>query len=248
MWVTTEARVTRNQARRRLSIGRAMRELPAVDAAFLAGEISAEHVEVLAAASRQSARAAVGVAAAEPELVRWAKAEPFHRFNREVKEWLVDIDPDGSEKRAGKTREGRRVNLSSSLEGQWFLDGALEPVGGEIVHGVLRGIESELWQADRAAEAARLASPESFEFFMRTPAQRRADALTEMAMRAATAPADGRRPHVVLVGASAFARTCQTAAGTVLTPGALVPWLADAHIERVVFDGPDRVMAVGRRR
>ena len=33
-----------------------------------------------------------------------------------------------------------------------------------------------------------------------------------------------------------------------LTPGSLVPWLGEAEIERVVFDGPSRVIDVGARR
>ena len=32
---------------------------------------------------------------------------------------------------------------------------------------------------------------------------------------------------------------------TVLTPGTLTRWLTDADIERVVFDGPSRVIDVG---
>ena len=36
--------------------------------------------------------------------------------------------------------------------------------------------------------------------------------------------------------------------GTVLTPGALVRWLSEAWVERVVFESPDRVKNVGVRR
>jgi len=42
-------------------------------------------------------------------------------------------------------------------------------------------------------------------------------------------------------------RVCELAGGTVVTPGSLVPWLDDADIERVVFDGPSRVVDVGVR-
>ena len=41
---------------------------------------------------------------------------------------------------------------------------------------------------------------------------------------------------------------CRLASGTVVTPGSLVPWLRDADLERIVFDGPDRVLSVSRRR
>ncbi len=244
VWVTTSARVARRQSRRRLSIGRALRAMPLVEQAFLAGVLTAEHVEVLSAAREQSERAAAAVTGAEPVLVAWAMELVFHRFVGEVKAWLNEVDPDGSEQGADKVRDGRRVHLSQSFEGKWFLDGVLDPVRGEIVKGVLSDIEADLARADRAS-AAQSADP------VRNGEQRRADALVEMATRAATAPKDGRRPaplFTVLVGESTFARVCELASGTVLTPGSLVPHLTESMIERIVFDGRDRVMAVGRQR
>ncbi|HEV2759171.1 MAG TPA: HNH endonuclease signature motif containing protein, partial [Acidimicrobiales bacterium] len=86
----------------------------------------------------------------------------------------------------------------------------------------------------------------------RTARQRRADALVELARRAMATPAGSRLPEPlfsVLVGYETFAgRTCELAGGTVVAPGALVPWLDRAWVERVVFDGPDRVKNVGVRR
>lgn len=65
-------------------------------------------------------------------------------------------------------------------------------------------------------------------------------------------PVAGRMPEplfTVLVGYETFAgRTCELADGTVITPGSLVNWLDQAWVERVVFDGPDRVTNVGVRR
>jgi hypothetical protein len=41
---------------------------------------------------------------------------------------------------------------------------------------------------------------------------------------------------------------CELANGTVVTPGQIVPLLADADIEAILFDGPDRIISVSRRR
>jgi len=41
---------------------------------------------------------------------------------------------------------------------------------------------------------------------------------------------------------------CQLANGTVVTPGSLLSYLDAAWLERVVFDGPRRVIDVGVRR
>ena len=69
VWVTTSARVTRRQSRRRLDLGRALREMPLVEQAFLAGAITAEHVEALADALGQSATAAAALGRDEATLV-----------------------------------------------------------------------------------------------------------------------------------------------------------------------------------
>ncbi len=73
-----------------------------------------------------------------------------------------------------------------------------------------------------------------------------------MAERAIAAPADGLRPRplvTVLVGLETFTgRVCELADGTVVAPGLVAGLLDRATIERVVFDGPDRVMAVGQAR
>ncbi|MGH9178223.1 MAG: HNH endonuclease signature motif containing protein [Acidimicrobiales bacterium] len=73
-----------------------------------------------------------------------------------------------------------------------------------------------------------------------------------MAIRAGTAPADGKRPEPlfsVLVDYPTLAgRVCELANGTVITPGALVPWLDRAWVERIVFGSPSRVIDVGEAR
>ena len=86
----------------------------------------------------------------------------------------------------------------------------------------------------------------------RRPAQRRADALVEMARRSAGYPHGGRLPEPlfsVMVGYETFAgRICELANGTVVTPGEVARWIDSAWVERVVFDGPSRVIDVGVRR
>jgi hypothetical protein len=67
-----------------------------------------------------------------------------------------------------------------------------------------------------------------------------------MARRAMTAPADGKRPQplvTVLVGYQTFrGRVCELADRIVITPGTVASLLDEALIERVVFDGPARVI------
>ena len=109
----------------------------------------------------------------------------------------------------------------------------------------------QLFAADWAEAKARVGEEVRIAGVRRTPAQRRADALVEMATRSATAPAEGRRPEPlfsVLVGYETFmGAISQLSSGTMVPPGSLAPWLDRALVERVVFDSPSRVIDVGGR-
>ena len=79
------------------------------------------------------------------------------------------------------------------------LDGWLDPIGNATVTEALRRIEQELFDADWQQAKAEHGDTVTADRLWRTPAQRRADALVEMAHRAATAPADGKRPGPLVI-------------------------------------------------
>jgi hypothetical protein len=116
----------------------------------------------------------------------------------------------------------------------------------------LERLEQELFDHDWAQAKAQHGDNLRVADLARTPAQRRADALVLMAQRSAAMPAEGKTPaplFTILVGYETFhGRLCELASGTVITPGQLVPWLDRASIERIVFDGPSRVIDVGVHR
>ncbi|MFP5317136.1 MAG: DUF222 domain-containing protein [Acidimicrobiia bacterium] len=249
-WVSTRCRTPVMAARATVRVGRELRSMEATERAWLAGEVGEAHVEALA-----TQRRAVGAERFDPdegELVDRAKELSYRHFRRVLAYWSQVVDPDGSEERAAEQRAGRRVHLSASFEGVWFLDGVLDPIGGEVVSRVLGKIEDELFDAEWAEAKRRVGGDVRPSDLERTPAQRRADALMEMARRASATAPGARLPEpllTVLVGYETLAgRVCELASGTVVTPGSLLPWLTEAHVERVVFDGPDRVTNVGPRR
>jgi hypothetical protein len=73
----------------------------------------------------------------------------------------------------------------------------------------------------------------------------------ELAERAVAAPVGARIPRplvTVHVGYETFeGRLCELESGTVIAPGHLLPLLSRADVERVVFDGPDRIIELGER-
>jgi hypothetical protein len=129
---------------------------------------------------------------------------------------------------------------------------ALDPISGVIVAGELSRVERKLFEADWAKAEKELGRSPKLHELARTSAQRRADALVEMATRSATAPADGRRPEPlfsVFVGYETLhGRISQLASGQVVSPDSLLAWLDTAEFERAVFAPGGRVEVSVRSR
>jgi hypothetical protein len=192
-WLAWKQRVPIGVARQRVRHARALRTLPAVEAAWASGEIDRSHVTTLLGA--RNARTAEEFDAAGHEwLVGIALEHGFTGFKAACDRWAMVVDPDGAEQSAETKHKAREVHLAQSFGGMWFGKMTLDPISGEIVDTTLRIIERELFDADWADAKQRLGRQPTILDLQRTPAQRRADALVEMATRARTAPPDGRRP------------------------------------------------------
>ncbi len=249
-WVAGRCRLPVPSARRRLHLGRALRHMPVAERAWLAGDVGEAQVGLMAGA-RTPATAAC-FARDEALLVEQAGTLRYAHFARCLAYWAQLADPDGCEADAERQQRERRLHLSQSFGGTWVLNGRFDPMSGAIVAEALRRIDEELFAADWAEAKARVGAGVCAGDLARTPAQRRADALVEMARRSAAVPAGARLPEPllsVLVGYETFAgRICELANGSVVTPGSVTRWLDRAWVERVVFDGPGRVSDVGVRR
>src|SRR5205807_7376189 len=113
----------------------------------------------------------------------------------------------------------------------------------------LERLERQLFEADWAEAKLVHGQGTKAEHLGRTSAQRWADALREMARRSASTPLGAQRPRpliTILAGYGAFAKVCELASGTVISPASIVPLLTDADIERIVFGSPSRVIDVGQ--
>jgi hypothetical protein len=115
-----------------------------------------------------------------------------------------------------------------------------DPISGAIVSKEHTRLEQELFEADRAEAKERLGRDPCIDELARTPAQRRADAMVEMAVRSAAANmVQGRRPEplftVLIDYPTLFGRICQLEQGSVVTPGSVLSWMDAATFERIVF-------------
>ena len=227
---------------------RRLRAMPVTDQAHVGGEIAVAHVQRLIGAAKVNLDAFV---ADEEMLVGHARELRFDDFCRAVDYWCQLHDPDGAEDQARDRHEARRLHLSETLDGTGVLDVQFDPVGMAEFRTALERIENELWTADWADARERLGDAATDADLTRTRPQRRYDALIEMARRATSVPAGSKQPRpliTVLVDYPTLAgRVCELSTGPVVTPGEILPLLDRADIERVVFDGPSRVLDVGKR-
>jgi Domain of unknown function (DUF222)/HNH endonuclease len=244
-WITKESRIPKKDAARQVRRGRHCRHLPEFSAAWSKGQITADHIDLVASVRRPCTEEAL--ARDEAMLVEHATTMTYDEFVALMRYWEQHADPDGAEEDAMERRARRDVYLVESISGSFLGRMTLDAISGAIVAAELGRLEQELFEADWAKARDELGRDPRVDELARTPAQRRADALVEMATRSASAPADGRRPaplFSVLVDYQTLSgRMCQLAqgGGLVLTPGSLLPWLDQAYVERAVFAPGKRV-------
>ena len=240
-WVRHRCNVPGGTATHDVLLARSLRYLPKTAAKLADGEIGAAQASAIARHHRNPRMEA----AAERDdalLATQAAQLPWSLFKRVLAYWAQLADVDGTDDDAEARKARRRLHLSRTFDGMWVLDGLLDPVAGSIVDTALRKVEDELYAADHGAGTS----------VERSPGQRRADALVQLAELATAAPPGSRRPEPlvsILVGYETFAgRICELADGTVLAPSDVSALLDRAVVERAVFDGPSRVLDISERR
>ena len=251
-WLQRHCHTSRRESRAQAARAKHVRLMPHSAAALAAGEIDDQHVGVLMSLAGSARKViADGFPEAEETLVEYAKTLDFEDFVAACRHWENVMDPDGEEAQAADDHQARRLHLSETFRGNVVLDGQLDPISGAIVSEQLRRIERELFRADWADAKAVWGESTRVEHLARTGAQRRADALVEMARRSAIAPADGRAPKPLLVFhigyESSARRMLELGNGTVVAPGQLLPYLSEAAFERVVWGPEDRILSLSKR-
>jgi hypothetical protein len=246
-WLGRAAGRDRAEAAGVFGRGRDLREMPAAETEHAAGRLSARHVRVLARARRLAPHE---FAADEAWLVAQAQTLQWADFVKMVAYWEQCAAPDEIEERARRRYQNRSVKMGPGIDGAGFLDAEFEAVGYATFVEALRRIEQELWETDWAEARDRLGPDAKKRDLARSDAQRRYDALIEMARRSAAA-APGARPPVPLISVhidhpTTTGRLCELSNGTILTPGEVLPLLTCVDVERVVFAGADRVVNLGR--
>ncbi len=133
------------------------------------------------------------------DMLGWAQTFTFTKFRQAVAMWVSHCDVAlGDPTLEKEHEEARRVQLSPTSGGMWILNGLLDTLGGEAL--------------SKALEAA---MPKPCDGDNRTPAQRRHDALVDIAHESLANEGrmhvGGERPHVTVTvdAKSGIAHTSQ---------------------------------------
>ena len=174
----------------------------------------------------------------KPALVEFARGLTPYQLRAAVTHWRAHVAPEQADRDFAGQQERRRLHISSSIEGLVVLDGVLDAEGGNTVLTAISGLAGPGGGADG-----------------RTSAQRRADALVELARHgldhAELPDSGGERPHINVTIDLAALRTGRGAGELDFTgpiPAARARQLAcDAGVSRIITAGASQPLDVGRR-
>jgi hypothetical protein len=233
-----------------MSRARALRTMPLTVTALAHGRVSGDKAAALCRVNTAAARELF--AEAEADLLGKPDQFGFDDFNRILRYWKWLADDATEDARARRQFDERSANASRTFAGGVHGAFYLPALEGTIVKDELDRLVDEEYQIDLAKTTLEWGD-DAAAHLPRTATQRKADAVIAMASRSASLRHghDGteRLPlFTVLVGYETLTeRVCETEDGTMIHPSQILRWFERAEVERIVFDGPNRVTEVGRR-
>ena len=226
-----EHQLTPSEAKRAVEAGKAAHQHPETRQAFLAGDLSPEHVQVIDEVLRAVDTEHRDLL--EQQLLDLARGRNAVRFGRDARALLASFSPEDAAEAGRRKLARRRVRATDTADGGFAFSGLLYGTAAETARVALGAFT----RPDVAGEH-------------RTPEQRAADGFEQLcaaALRTDAAPTQhGARPQVLVVmdaqqlahheqsagtGTARFARS-----GQPLTSTELGPLLDDCQLIRVVLD------------
>jgi hypothetical protein len=239
-WLAAEQKLPWGEARREVRTALALEDMPATRDALASGEISGSTVRVLMEAREAHPRA---FTADEDDLVQRARESSATQFHREVDRWQAQVRSREQDRdRAERLHARRRLRAFPTTQGMVRVDGELEPEAGEGLLTALGAIQ-DAWARSGG-------SPDP-----RTPEQRRADALGELARNyldsAGRPNVAGERPHITVTVDLPTLRGLEANGAELEHAGSIAAEVArrlgcDGSIRRVVLGPRSEPLDVGR--
>jgi hypothetical protein len=247
-WLAARTGIGEGVARNRVRLAATLEQVPAAAAALAAGSITADHVHAVGRAVNEVG--AETVADAQDLLVGWARERPVGRFARRLRRWVLTQHRNAGRDTDDINQTRRTASLSRDpVTGAGRLIAELPVEGHTIVSDTLWALVREQWRTDHHDRPLPTDDP--------TIDQCLADALVEMARRAAGATVNSRnnaRPlmlvvidHATLTNQLDAHGLGRLADGTPVPATMLRRLACDADLLPVVLAGDSQPLDVGRR-
>lgn len=225
-------------AKRDAATAETLREMPAAAESLAAGQITIEHAERLADAARETSPEDAA------ELIDVAEQVPADLFARRASRWLgARRSADDAEERHQRQRRDRELAVWNEAggTGSLVIHGQMDSATGRDFEATLQAKVEELWRADGGRDG----SPDQ----VRTPAQRRLDALVELVLASGEAGSLPHVKHIVHLVITAETGHAEFLDGQPVPPSYLEHLdTASAQIVAHVADGKGRPLWLGRRK
>ena len=182
-WLRWKCNFSPAAAADRVAVSRQLADLPQATEAFADGDISYPHAAMIA---RTAERLGEKMEAnAETILVTAAKELDLARLHVVAIKLRHFMDPDSVREEANESHERRFLSLSQTLDGVFYINGRFDSEGGAILQTALNALGGPPMPDDK-----------------RTPKQRRADSLVELARQQLDGgnlpEVGGQRPHLAV--------------------------------------------------
>ena len=182
-WLKFHGRLSGGAALERVSVARQLEKLPQTAHAFQRGDLGYQHVAIL---SRTAEKVGTGAfKKEEASLLQLAQTMDPGKFGVEAKKFEIRVDEAAALAESNRAYSRRYLHLSDVKDGLVHLDGLLDAEGGAVVKTALDAMMPPPRHDDD-----------------RTPGQRRADALVDLARRPISGSklgsTGGMRPHLVI--------------------------------------------------
>ena len=234
------ATVTRNltrrsarQAKQVADVATQLADMPLMAAALARGEIGTEHVVAAADAAK---RVSPGEA---DQLVDDAVAAPADLFLQRTRQWIGQHETaDEIEERYQRQRSQREARWWIANDRMLHLHAVLDPVSGrELVAALDRRVDA-LWHADGGRDG----SPND----VRSPRQRRADALVELVTTDSSKGGQLHPKHMVIMHLDIARGTAEFTDRQPVPASVLADLGPKSEVVGMVYNGKGRPLHLGR--
>ena len=264
-WLKHQLQLSGPEAHGRVQQARLRRAVGVWNSALAGGQVGVAQSRLMARIAANPRIDPEVLAAGVWELLADAMDLSFVEFERRALVFEALADPEGAAEKSERLRQRRSALMRQNVDGGWDLHAAFDEVGGPEF------LEIFCWYVDREfrrdwdhAVGILGEGKVDASTLRRTEAQRRADALLEMARAAAACPPDRARPlptvNFLLDAKSAEAAAdgvmldplgyrevvSRTDRGDRVDPRAIIGVSLWALIRRVVIDAKGAVIDLGR--